>query len=271
MTFRFFGDSWMWTWLDFEFFQSQTMLRDGGASQNRFSTMKHLFRSFGFDVAIECTPGTGPETTLDILSKITDHAVRDHEIWIWFISNIQRDGSIEEYCYDQGLDAYLRSYDLNLQKIISEVSNRVPDHITLLLAGGYNALPKRIFDKINTPSNVFLMTENILKDLFEEYDCNNITNDRLNDLFERYQHHYDEELLRRFLFCDTDYFNKHSSDKVDRSIDEFFVTVNKVRLQYNEICGNHPHIWPDHVHLGFSGQVCLVDKIFKFCEDNNLL
>lgn len=275
MTFRFFGDSWLWTWQDTNFFKSKRMIEEGGVIQKRyrFSVIEHLLRSFGYNVAINCVPGKGPEVSAEAILSLPKYSdLVDNEIWVWFISNIQRDTNKEHFCFNQGLEAYVDSYDKKLVEILSSVSDKIPNHITLLIVGGHTAIPKHIFDSITKrPPNYMLMSENIIEDLFDTYDSKPMTKDVLHNLFEEYSPQYDTDLLRRFLFCDLDYFYNHSNNKVDRSIEEFFVTVHDIRCRYHQICGKHPHYWPDGGHIGYAGQVCVVDKLLKFCEDKNLL
>ena len=284
MTFRFFGDSWFWTWMREDFFKSKTFIMDTGTGLNRFSTMKHLFKSFGHDVVNYCHPGQGPFYSMTPIIQNRFITQEAKEIWIWFMSNVQRDTPRFEnseprprsnFVFDQGLDSYIESYDNLVINAISQANANLKkcENVTLILIGGHTSLPKSVFDKVpNLSPNVMLMTENIMGDLLEEYDGH--TSNQIRNLLERYSTKYNPELIRRFLFCDGDYFTHQSSDNVDRSIEDFFLTIVDARNEYNQIISRSPGIpmyWPDRFHIGLAGQICLTDQILKFCEDNNLI
>lgn len=274
MTFRFFGDSWFWTWTRPEFFKSSVFKQDMGHRGNRFSTIKHLFRSFGYDVVNHCMPGSGPLTSIKPMINLDHCDKSDREIWIWFMSNVQRDSPKENFVFDKGLDAYIESYDNEVINILSRVNNKLVKtpimvDVPLIVIGGHTGLPRYVFDKVpKLRPNMLLMTENLSKDLFDSYD----PLDNVNNFFNAFKDQYDPEMIRRFLFCSDNYFNTQSSDDVDKSIEEFFLFLEDTRPQYNRLFTSSRALhWPDMGHLGFTGQLCLADMILKFCEDNNLL
>ena len=280
MNIRFFGDSWLWTWvsrLEGEGFHSEYM-RLQGEKQWGFSTMKSLLKSFGFDVYSYCQPSNSLSQTVDIILRASDTfgcfqgggGSNNKEVWIIFASsNFRPRPGREPVAWDMtSKDTLLKQIDstyisdLNLLKRVMGNS----EDVDIIVVSGQAEISQEVMDQVAVP-RIHLLSSHILESLAHRYLWNSnvehtqkfprfiFETEFINRLDEWSEHHdinsVDEEIL--------DMFN------VKQDMDNAMTRYGHVQLAKQLFC------WPDSGHLGYNGQVFFLDYLFKFCEDNNIM
>lgn len=268
MKFRFFGDSWFWAWKPkpylSESFEKRTDYISG------YDLTATLLKDHGHEITESyCYPGRSFNHTCHNLLTVanflhTIDKVPEPEIWVVYVSSDFR------YPYNHGhsiypefdfsnKDKFLEQYDnymfSNLENIF-KAGRKLNETVQILLFGAQQSLPRELFERSsNVPSNVHLVCENLIGELGRCY-----VDPNLKDLGRFF---FEQSFVDRL----TEWQDKNKDQKLDsRLIDYMYDQINEMVPE--------PFLfltWPDVVHLGFSGHVCFVDFLLKYCEDNNLL
>lgn len=265
MNFRFFGDSWFWTWISEQRvdYKSES-LENLGEYQSGLSLQKILLESMGHNVESFCQPGYSFNQTCRRLANFNEFyaSLRNPEVWVIWVSSDLRDANVEHKHWKPDWDLsskenFLDQYNKYMLRSLQLVNDNVLDNITYLFVGGQQHLPKEdVWDKVtNLNPRMHLLSESILVTL------SNIIGDFKWNLGRFYLEKDFVKLVEGIPEKDLDY------DLVN-------MMANHSDLNYEDkesLTLVHKLMWPDMGHMGFNGQVLFVDYLLKFCEDRNLL
>lgn len=267
MKFRFFGDSWFWAWAP-KGYQSKTFEKRTKFT-HALDLTATLLKGHGHEISESyCRPGTSfnhtCHTVLTVANLLrTIDRDPDPEIWIVYVSSDFRYPHHHEDNYPafdfSNKEKFLEQYDnfmhSNLENIF-EAGIKMNETAQILIFGAQQSLPRELFERsFNVPSNVHLVCENLLGELGRCF-----VDPKLEDLSRFF---FEQSFIQRM----TRWQDKNKDQKLDsRLIDYMYDQINELMPEEFVFL-----TWPDVVHLGFSGHVCFVDFLLKYCEDNNLL
>ena len=269
MTFRFFGDSWFWSWYQTHMFQSES-LKNNDEYMYAQSHIRTLLTDMGHTVVSNCIPGASFSQTSRIIENLNSLLCppnQKNEIWVVFVSSDLRKPDTREAfrhpdwnltsksIFLEQLDTYMLH---NLNRIIMDAdSNRTLD---IILVGGQSSMPEHIFNqRFNKTNRVHLLSECILKDLLP-YLADTV-GDACNE-FPRFM--FECEFGRIYDdFCDRNPLSTVDPDLIEHLGKELDPDMENVVRNFL--------MWPDNAHLGATGQLFFVDYLLKFCEDKGIL
>lgn len=271
MNFRFFGDSWFWTWMpktttDKDTFFSKSITKHGEYDHG-LSLTKIMLQSLGHSVETFCQPGYSFNQTCARIHQCREllPSNRHPEIWvIWVSSDLRNPHHKNMHLKPEwdftNKDKFLKQYNEYMLWSLNSVNQGVLADVNYIFVGGQQNLPKHdLWDKItDRHPNMHLLSECILGTLMRDYQ---------NSGFEDFGRFYLEEEFIKLL----------DQQPEDTKLDfELVDMMAKHRSQSKAENHNFQHIstrlmWPDTGHLGFNGHVMFVDYLLKYCEENNLL
>lgn len=273
MNFRFFGDSWFWTWVPNHYtddpnkpFMSNSMNRHG-EYQHGISVMKIMLQALGHSVETFCQPGFSFNQTCTRIDNCREFlpSNRQPEVWvIWASSDLRAAHHLyKSQKPDWDLtdkNKFLQQYNDYMLWSLNWVNRRALEDVTYLFVGGQQNLPKKdVWDRVtDLKPNMHLLSECILGTLMRTYQ-----NSGFNDLGRFY---LEEEFVKLV-----------DSQPKDANLDlELIDMFAQHRRQTSGQDSNFQHIstrlmWPDTGHLGFNGHVMFVDYLLNWCEVNNLI
>lgn len=262
---------------------------------NSISIMQMLFQNMGHDVLNLAQPGSGFQNTKIAMkhSPLSGQEKPPLNI-IFFSSNLRKflhPSAVknkffhptpgDHYIFDlSSVDRFLESYDRILANDLTEMMLANDHNATYLLIGGQESFPREIFNKVKedvkgrASEDWYLLSENILVDLADAYNGQYIED----------HEEANKACIRgtpRFSLMDSSTLDIHFNpdDPFRQYSKETYVNPEVVEMIASHIdifesyWGRDEHHYakrlmvPDTAHLGFSGQVYLVDYIFKFLED----
>lgn len=269
MTFKFFGDSWLWTWKppyykkDEGAWYSDSMSKITDISEKATLSLQYMIlEKLGHNVSHVCWPGISFFKTCNKIDTYTRDLIRIGEkanFVIWVSSDL-RPGA-HPYWDMRSKDVFLQIYDEYVLRNLNKINDlaKIHKNINFIFVGGQSGLPKYLWDSIpDRLPNMHLLSEHIINTLSAENDGLDNTN------FSRF--YLENDFIRLYDECD-------HKDEVDDAL---------VNYMYEESCLHNKstyHIpdavkfltYPDMHHLGYVGQVYFVDYLLKYCEDNDLL
>ncbi len=297
MNFRFFGDSWFWTWYRSKvdgdktsnFCRSQAMERidkyEGGLSLIRI-----LLQEMGHTVNNYARPGTGFRSTRLAYESNGWGTKEVPSINIIFVSsNLRHFHSTEgrdfiQYDVDlSSVDNFIKCYDDLMIKDLKNLMHYNNPNDTYLLVSGQENLPMDVFmaakNKIKLTHgwelpNWHLLSESILVDLACAYNGTPYPN------YKNIQELRDFLMSKtpRFGMCRANEIGVHMDANNVQNIGEDLVSMIEEQNDtfvnfWNDGSIYHTTILmtPDTSHLGFTGQVYFVDFVMKFLEDNDIV
>jgi len=270
MNFRFFGDSWFWTWVplrnDPKAFFSESMNKHGEYDHS-LSLTKIMLQSLGHSVESFCQPGYSFNQTCNRIHQCREllPSSRHPEVWvIWVSSDLRPAHHTNSHIVPEwdltNKDVFLKQYNEYMLWSLDRVNKHAVDKVNYIFVGGQQNLPKEsVWDKItDRHPNMHLLSECILGSLMRSYQ---------NSGFSDFGRFYLEEEFIKLLDSQSE------ETKLDYELVDMMAHHRK---QSNGDNSNFQHIstrlmWPDTGHLGFNGHVMFVDYLLKYCEDNNLL
>lgn len=266
MNFKFFGDSWFWTWAagsgDFE---SESMNKHG-EYKSSLSLTKIMLQSMGHSVESFCQPGFSFNATCKRIHQSREllPSGRHPEIWVIWVSSDLRlphytNNHIRPDWDFTNKDKFLKQYNEYMLWSLNLVNNTVVKDVNYIFVGGQQNLPRNVWDNItDRHPNMHLLSECILGSLMRTYQDPGFSD------FGRF--YLEEEFIKLI-------------DSLSEETKLDYDLVNMIADHRNQSAGGNDHfehirtrlMWPDGHHLGFNGHVLFVDYLLKYCEDNNLL
>lgn len=290
MNFRFFGDSWFWSWcppqesaLESKFPLQSSTLNNFDRYNGALSIIRMLLSSIGHSVDNYCIPGAGLQNTrrnFNNRSNFPENA--NPEVNVIFVSSNLREflhpdlpNTDMQYFFDlSSTDSFLEDYDRTVMSDILDMmksTNRL--NSTNIIVGGQQTIPKEIFNEALEKSTMeekykstwHLLSENLLVDLA----CNYLGGPDNNPMDRKEFLTYSTQ---RFALLGNELKNVHEEDISVEVSDMLTESVERFSEFWK--FPNHFYatlMWPDHGHMGYTGQVLFVDYLLKFLEDKNLL
>ena len=271
MNFRFFGDSWLWTWKrplhnagtpDEKYWYSDSMSKISDISHVALSLQSIILEKLGHSVSHGCLPGTSFYRTCDVIDLYANNFLRPHQkinFVIWVSSDL-RSGNHPEWNM-RSKDVFLDMYDQYVLRSLNKINDlaEIYNNINFIFVGGQSGLPKYVWDSIpDRLPNMHLLSEHIINTLSQEND--ELDNTNLSRFY------IENEFIK--LYDESDH-----KDEVDSALVNYMYEESAM---YNDHDYNTPHAfnlltYPDIHHLGYTGQIYFIDYLLKYCEDNNLL
>lgn len=172
MNFRFFGDSWFWTWnydnpIDYPAIQSQEMLDNffDGSEQTKVSHIEMYLKHMGHTVEHFNNPADPFTTTVD---KITGTAPSIDSINVVFYSQDYRRTELRDFFHKNKKDemrVLKNKLDFVTEKNLTRLAKFAQKtNQKFYLAGGQGTLREEVFNRIPTEfkNNMVLITPCIL-------------------------------------------------------------------------------------------------------------
>ena len=297
MNFRFFGDSWFWTWYQpkvdgdktSNFCRSKAM-GTIDKYENGLSLIRMLFQEMGHAVNNYARPGAGFRSTRLAYESNGWGTKEIPSINIIFISSNLRkfhhtglDSPFTQYEVDlSNVENFIKCYDDLMIEDLKNLMHYDNPNDTYLVVSGQENLPMDVFmeakNKIKETHgwelpNWHLLSESILVDLACTYNGT-------HDPFESPQAQREWLMSKtpRFGLCRASEIGVHLNADNVQNIGEDLVSMieehNKIFMEFwNDGSNYHPTILmtPDPSHLGFTGQIYFVDFVMKFLEENDLV
>lgn len=289
MNFRFFGDSWFWTWYHpkeegyeySRFCRSQAMERID-KYQDGLSLMKILLEEMGHTVNNFAKPGTGfryCRTSYEQNVYLLNKEIPAINI-IFVSSNLRKfhneDREFTQYDVDlSSVDNFIKCYDEIMARDLMKFMFMNDPRETYLVVSGQENLPAEVFLKAKKDaeerqegdfSNWHLLSESILVDLACTYNGPEAQRDFLMSKTPRFGLSRANEIGV--------HMDAENVENIGEDVVSMFEEHNKIYKEFwNDGSIYHATILmtPDPAHLGFTGQVYFVDFVMKFLEENNLV
>lgn len=289
MKFKFFGDSWFWSWHAAGTTLKSKSLTNLHNETSALSITQSLLKDLGHDVETFCKPGTSLAHTAHVITRLRDiESPIEKEVWVIFASSDFRiyggpplenlnsesvnfgqlypypEWDLSDYhrFIDQ-LDSYMIN---NLKNIVNTVrlKRESGKNISVIFVGGQSSIPKHVYEKsVDSQSKeyVHLLSENIFNTImaipYEKYDSQ-------VDNFPRFV--FESDFLNIF-DC---YVEKHCLNSIDLRIVNAMENADLYRENFLKI--NYQYIiYPDTVHLGWAGHVLFVDCLMDLCEQKKII
>lgn len=182
MHFRFFGDSWFWTWnysepIGYNGFNSKAMKQlyetNDVGKQDCISIQKIMLEHMGHTVETHCHPGSSFN---DTVNQITSTGPIPNVVNVVFYSQDMRSVELAKFLAKNKKDEY-RVIENKLNFVTEKNLNRLAKfaHKTnqkFYLAGGQGTLLKHVFNTIEEEykSNMVLVAECILSSVMSDVD-----------------------------------------------------------------------------------------------------
>ena len=289
MKFKFFGDSWFWSWHAADSTLKSKSLINLHYHPSAISITQSLLKDLDHDVETFCQPGTSLAHTAHVVTKLADiESPIEKEVWVIFASSDFRiyngtplenlnlesvnfgqpypypEWDLSDYqCFIDQLDSYMIN---NFKNIVNTVrlKRESGKNISAIFVGGQASIPKHVYEEsvdAQSKEYVHLLSENILNTIMgispEKYDSQ-------VDNFPRFV------FESSFLDIYDCYVEKHDLNNIDlRIINEI---ENADLYRENFLKTNYQYImYPDTAHLGWAGHVLFVDCLMDLCEQKKIL
>ena len=299
MIFRFFGDSWFWSWYlhsdqgmeENNFCQSKAMEildSERGRFTHGLSVMRMFLERMGYPVYNYAEPGAGFQNTRHVHNSKHHKGLPSIDI-IFTSSNLRRffvkDNGSEDTLYTFNFSSkenFLKSYN---DKLLSDLKSMmkykgVETNNHYLLVSGQELLPREIFDTAKDElekeynfdlSNWHLLSESILVDLACNYH-----GQALDEKSKQEKREFMFSHTPRFGLCGANEIGLHLEDDViisEEVIKLFEQHKETFKIYWGDNINFYPTLllYPDYCHLGFNGHILFVDFLMKFLEDKGIL